>query len=233
MRLSWLAAALLGASVACSADDGPAPFEGDSAGGDGAAGDGDAIDYSDYDAPVTIGASCPGFAACGGDISGRWYYTSVCHVEAELFAKIYEGCAQTQVSQVVPERFRGWVEFQGGVVSRDIDAEIKAHLSVPTTCTFGFCDCAAVQSVINQNEGLVATCAAGCATGGCECDVTFTLDLTSGGTYTLSGSQVAITTSTNAGTKTTTYDYCAAGRSLTYEDAATTDKESGVYTLAR
>ena len=219
--------------------------------GDGGADAGprDAIAAPQIDA---VGAMCPAFTACGGDLVGTWYLKSEC----PRAAAVSSICPET-VYAVDLSGFTASYTFEdGGTFDVSLSGTITESVRYSATCLAG--DAGAVQSCADFEQsiqqawkGVVDADASTVQLGdfhctapsneGCACDASITYaQLEETGTYGIEGTQVmltVLTASPGIGFGTTDggvgspADYCVSGNTLTIRSNASTNPS--VATLTR
>jgi hypothetical protein len=181
------------------------------------------------------GGSCGG-PACGGDVVGHWVVSSACVDEAALAKRVLgsdASCGGTSLSNITPMPF-GEVTFNSDstyTISLAMDLVFKVN--TPRACLGGG-DCMAAETVsfldnLIGNEGVGSIACGGDAM--CSCNEVGELDFgtarlqDSSGSYSLSGTTLAISSSTGV---TDSGSYCVQGNTLSL---ALTGMSSGMSVL--
>jgi hypothetical protein len=208
-----------GGSTSGSKGDGGASGEGGSSSSSSSDdGGGSAQPVSTNPAAISFGSSCPGFNACGGDISGTWDYSGGCI--ADPFAAAKKQCPSATESNV-SGNVVGTVNVFGNTIQRNAKATFTGTLTIPAECTMG-ASCAIVQQTLKA--GYDSVVCSGSAS--CDCVVSGHVDTGSVSTFTMNGNTVT----TDDGS---TYDVCVAGNMLTEHETDANAAEPGVFQLTK
>jgi hypothetical protein len=177
--------------------------------------------------PISYGAaSCPAFAACGGNVKGSWTLTGGCVTEA-LFAPAKAQCAGIVESNVKIEA-RGTVVADAVTITRKTDVRFSATLAVPGACLMGG-SCAQLGPVIVALAKLkTAACVSDGGTG-CTCNVTNDVNNDTADAYTIAGN----TLTTGAGASARTYDYCVAANEIKYKETTAATDTPAIFVLTK
>jgi hypothetical protein len=170
---------------------------------------------------VRVANACPGFRACGGELSGRYCYADLCVTHDEIFPGV-AGCTTAMVAfREFRGSVRGEVSFEGARVRRDAEVAINGTLQFPAgVCTVMGCD--AIQRAL-QIRFPSATCRTDST--GCTCDVAYTSSTRATEGYTTMGN----TLRTESGR---VYDYCVA-EGLRARDRTPSGAEPGIQSFSR
>lgn len=153
------------------------------------------------DAEITIAASCPAFAACGGDIEGVWNYQSVCIEESEILEPI-NGVCEGSLILSASGTAHGTITVDATEIRREIGTAVSAVVSLGTTCT-GFCG-GAPAIIMSMFPGTTATCAVDTGDARCHCSIVFVNELDETNGYTIEGGDTVVTTDSSP----RSFEYC-------------------------
>ena len=172
-------------------------------------------------ATIDLKETCPSFTPCGGAVEGTWDYTGGC---AELdLSQLQQACSGITVSNT-SATVTARVVFAAGQVNRKYTATGKATINVPAVCAQPAGGCTVLQSEI-QSGGDTATCSDD-GGGGCNCNITSTVNDEKVDSYTVQGDTV-VTGDGNS------YDFCVNGGSMTYRHSSGGSPEHGSFTLTK
>jgi hypothetical protein len=165
---------------------------------------------------VSVGGTCPTFAACGGSLDGTYDYTAGCITD--VFASAREQCAalDTTNAKVVVS---GTLYFTESALKRKATVKTSGSIVFPASCTAG--QCATVEAALKSSFDSV-TCS---GSTDCTCTLSRTDTVDNATTFTVSGSTV--TTGDNE-----TYAICAKGDALDYSGKSA-GSEEGFWSLKK
>ncbi|MCC6335535.1 MAG: hypothetical protein IT380_16275 [Myxococcales bacterium] len=179
--------------------------------------------------PLTINLSyqsqCPAInPQCGGDLVGRWFYTAAC-VDGSILGDLNSACtgggATITVTNITGTT-RGEVTFTSTNVSRSVNTNLVATLSVPAACAV--VGCSTIQAALDALYDSVSCSSAGA---GCTCTITHATSISDGAAYTSSNGVISVGGGARA------YAYCRTGSSMVYRETSTPMTEPGTLTLEK
>lgn len=182
-------------------------------------------------APLACDPSFGQADACGGNLVGKWKYTSGC-VADSAYEPLKTNCPGVQISNVAVSftAASALTFYANGGLIQVFNGNITGKALFPQTCVKVGCN--ALQGVLAlavglKNPGSTVTCTAAAA-GACDCDFNIKLVNFGGAKYTISGNEVTVT---GAGGNQWTYYYCVSGNELRYRGTDQNDDHHVTYVL--
>ena len=174
------------------------------------------------------GGSCVTFTPCGGSVVGTWKVTTLC---SDFTSSTSATCSGETVSESIQPT--GTITFtSSGTYSVAVLMNGSAKFSYPSTClsTLGM-TCAQIDSALQltgaTDAGISGSCSSGSAAS-CTCSEKVTnASSNEMGTYTTSGSSIAMIPSSSASSQEPT-EYCAQGNSLILHATNTSGSSSTI-----
>jgi hypothetical protein len=168
--------------------------------------------------------------ACGGNLVGKWSYTTGC-VADSAYDALKDNCPGVQISNVAISftAASAITFYANGGLLQVFNGNITGKALFPQSCVKLGCN--ALQGVLKlavglKNPGSDVTCVA--AGTGCDCDFNLKLVNFGGAKYTVSGGEVTVT---GAGGGQWTYYYCVSGNELRYRGTDQNDDHHVTYVL--
>ncbi len=176
--------------------------------------------------PITfaLDGGCPNTVqACGGALSGLYYYTEACAVPP---GQIQQFCATAQSSWVGTHQ--GALFFTQDTVGRNVHIQATGHITMPANCAFLGCD--TIQTALSfVFPG--STCGSSAnIDGGCDCVASVDAGSIDSAPYTAQGTTFTSSPGTNLARS---YPYCVNGSTLTYQDSAGNSVDPDTFTLTK
>jgi hypothetical protein len=209
MRVAWRAGLIAIAAIGCGGSsaksDGGALAGGSGGGSTGAAGSG-----TGGAAGSGSNGSCGNVEPCGGSLVGTWSFTAEC-INSMVFAPQTQAiCAQASVSSVNAS-VSGSATFDASMVysvTQNVTAAVVWN--VPASCVAGG-TCADFADTFQSQlaAGVTFTCT---GSSDCSCTESVVGSTTDNGTYSTTGSVLAINSAVSG--STTTGGYCIQGSTL-------------------
>lgn len=176
------------------------------------------------------GGSCGTFTPCGGAIVGTWKVTTLC---SDFTSSTSATCSGETVSESIQPT--GTITFTGsGTYSVAVVMNGSAKFNYPSTCLSNLgMTCAQIDSALQMTSatdaGISGSCSSGTA-GSCTCNEKVTNASSSEtGTYTTSGSSIAMISSSSTSEQEPT-EYCVQGNRLTLHSTNTAGSSTIILT---
>jgi hypothetical protein len=149
---------------------------------------------------------------CGGDLVGSWQGVDACLTEGPQSLGV-DGCPEAKyeiVSASGAESVTQTFDADGTFTTTgSVDALVEYRIPLECITT-----CADAEAAVEQSEGIELTCTTTAEL--CKCTSTLTIDMSSQGTYSVSGTK--LTTVYDDGDSTDTDDFCVQGNQVTFVD---------------
>jgi len=172
----------------------------------------------------TVGGPACGVAPCGGDIVGTWNASDICMSRSILMAAFVEGlmgsCPSASLGNVDPGPSGTFVFNSDLTYSINLTMSLSVGVNFPGACLPTGATCADLSAAIQQEVAGDPTVQSAACTGASTCVCTLVqtpVQATESGTYTVSGSSLFTTSTTQ--TAPDELFYCVKDGTVTLKDA--------------
>ncbi len=174
--------------------------------------------------PIEIATACPALSRCGGDLAGTWHVADICVEEALLLRELTAACPELIYDGTTEAVAQGSMTFDGTVATREVATAVTVDVRFTHGCAA--CDCAAVETAL-EDDDVAVECQASCnASDECVCSIRSSVLVLDSTPYTVTGSNLTAADGT-------TFEFCVAGAELSFRETTVPPVEPGIYTLLR